>query len=517
MAERIALTVNDKQIDAPDPSSVAAVLLESPGEATRVSVTGEPRGPLCGMGVCFECRVTIDGETHRRSCQIPARRGMTIATRESDGRLGEDEKTLTEHSLTRQFDVAVVGAGPAGIAAAVTAAEAGRRVGIVFDNPHIGGQIWRHDSAKTPVGLSAKWGDRLAQSSVELIASATIFATPAPGVLLADTPAGPMRITAEQVVLACGARERFLPFPGWTLPGVFGAGGLQALVKAGMPIAGQRVVVAGSGPLLLAVADYLHGRRANVRLIAEQTSRRKLARFAGGLLIRNPAKALEGAGFAWRLRGVPFRPGCWPIRAEGDGRLQSVTLTDGTRTWTEPCDALACGFGLVANTELPRLLGCECIMDGGFVCVDAEQRTSLANVFAVGELTGIGGVEKALLEGEIAGHIAAGRPDRARSLQRQSKHAVDFAARLEEAYALREELRSLPDAKTVICRCEDVTFEQLRSQPDIRTAKLHTRLGMGPCQGRICGCAAEYLFGWPAGTVRTPIYPIPMANLWTGE
>lgn len=515
MDKRIALTVNDEQVNSPEHCTVAAVLLASPGVATRVSVTGEPRGPLCGMGVCFECRVTIDGEAHQRSCQISTSDGIVVATRGNDSYPREHEQYLSEEIVNKAYDVLVIGAGPAGIATAVTAAQAGQRVAVLSDDPHIGGQIWRHDHAKPLGRFAADWRDRLSRSSAEWIASASVFASPKPGVLLAETPTGPMRIRADQIVLACGARERFVPFPGWTLPGVFGAGGLQALVKAGMPIAGQRVIVAGTGPLLLAVADYLRSRGANVRLIAEQTSRGKLARFAGGLLLREPAKIAEAAGFAWRLRGIPFRPNCWPTSADGEGHLQSVTLTDGSRRWTEPCDALACGFGLVANTELPCLLGCA--IEHGFVRVDADQRTSVPNVFAIGELAGIGGLDKALLEGEIAGHVVAGRHDLAAALQRRRAKARGFVDRLADTFALRDDLRQLPDAKTIVCRCEDVTFEQLRTQPDIRTAKLHTRIGMGPCQGRICGSAAEFLFGWDAGSVRSPIFPVAMKSLAGGE
>ena len=145
------------------------------------------------------------------------------------------------------------GAGPAGIAAATGAAEGGARVAVIDDNPHAGGQIWRHDLAKTPLPMVA----RLRELPVELLTSTQILGGMEPVSLLAETPDGMLAIRYRRLILACGARERFLPFPGWTLPGVYGAGGLQALVKAGYRIDGQRIVVAGSGPLLLAVADYL--------------------------------------------------------------------------------------------------------------------------------------------------------------------------------------------------------------------------------------------------------------------
>ena len=253
------------------------------------------------------------------------------------------------------------------------------------------------------------------------------------------------------------------------------------------------------------MADYLRCGGGNVRLIAEQTPRAKLLRF-GAALVGQPGKILEALGMGWRLRGVPYRAGCWPIRAEGADRLEAVTLTDGVKTWTEPCDALACGFGLVPNVELPMLLGCA--IANGCVCVDGRQQTSVPGVYAVGELTGIGGLDKALLEGGIAG-----QPARAPRLHRQQNKARRFVALLDETFALRDELRHLADDATVVCRCEDVAMDRLKQHADWRDAKLQTRCGMGPCQGRICGSAVQFLFGWSNDSVRPPLFPTALGNL----
>jgi NADPH-dependent 2,4-dienoyl-CoA reductase/sulfur reductase-like enzyme len=411
--------------------------------------------------------------------------------------------------LVKECDILVLGAGPAGIAAASCAAEVGKRVILLDDNPHAGGQIWRHDTAKAPAKQAATWIERLQRVRVEILPATQVIAAPTPTTLLAESPGGLTRIHAERIILACGARERFLPFPGWTLPGVFGAGGLQALVKSGYPIAKRRVVVAGSGPLLLAVAAYLRARGADVRLIAEQTPR-SLLRFGASLLWNQPGKFGEALGLAWQLRGIPYRT-AWPIRAGGAAHLESVTLTDGVKTWTEPCDALACGFGLAPNLELARLLGCDATRD--FVLVDAEQQTSIRGIFAVGEMTGVGGLDKALIEGQIAGFCAADRFDRAQPLFHAREKARRFAALLDDTFSLREDLRQLPDDDTIVCRCEDVTFGRLKKHASWRDAKLQTRCGMGPCQGRICGPALQFLFGWTSDSVRPPILPTALANL----
>jgi NADPH-dependent 2,4-dienoyl-CoA reductase/sulfur reductase-like enzyme len=295
------------------------------------------------------------------------------------------------------------------------------------------------------------------------------------------------------------------------LPGAFGAGGLQALVKAGFSVGSRRVIVAGSGPLVLAVASFLLDHGAYVPLIAEQAPRGRLLRFAGSLLWQQPFKLLEALALRWKTRGTSYRTGCWPIRAVGHKRLESVTLTDGVRTWTEPCDALACGYGLVPNLELPMVLGCA--IERGFVKVDEVQRTSIPNVYAVGELTGIGGLDKALIEGQIAGWAAAERASDLQAMMRQRSKYDRFVNALESTFSLRDELRRLGDDATIVCRCEDVHFGALKRFTNWRDAKLQTRCGMGPCQGRICGPAVDFLFGWPNDSVRPPIFPTALGNL----
>ena len=242
----------------------------------------------------------------------------------------------------RSFDVLVVGAGPAGMAAACSAA-AVAQVGVIDDNPAAGGQIWRGER-------SSEWFTRFSSCGAELVKGTRVLGRLTSNSLLTDAGA----IEFGKLILCTGARERFLPFPGWTLPGVMGAGGLQAMVKGGMPIEGKRVVVAGSGPLLLAVAAYVKSRGARVIWVAEQSSRAKLRAFAKALL-REPAKLVQGAGLIAKLLGTPVRTGSWPIRAEGAGKLERVTVHPGARRIE--CDYLACGFGLLPNNELASLLG----------------------------------------------------------------------------------------------------------------------------------------------------------------
>jgi NADPH-dependent 2,4-dienoyl-CoA reductase/sulfur reductase-like enzyme len=344
-------------------------------------------------------------------------------------------ESATAASAPADSDVLVVGAGPAGISAALDAVKSGARVTVVDNNAAPGGQLWRGVTNRRIRDFLAAPITRLFQTEV--------IARPAPGRLLCQSPVEAFELGYRKLILATGSRERFLPFPGWTLPHVRGAGGLQALVKSGLEIRGKRVVVAGSGPLLLAVAKYLLGQAAEVPLIAEQCSLGLISR----ALLGKPSKVIQAIGFV-SLAGR-YRTDCWPVRAEAG----SVTLRTPEKEWTEPCDYLACGFGLVANDELARLVG------------ESE------NVYSVGDSTSFGN------------------------------------------FPLREELKSLAGPDTIICRCEDVPWSKIERYHSAREAKLQSRCGMGLCQGRVCGPALEFLRGWESNQVRPPLFPARAKSL----
>lgn len=420
-------------------------------------------------------------------------------------------------SFRHKFDVLIVGAGPAGMAAATAASKCGLRVGIVDDNFHPGGQIWRTGSTGVPVADAAKWFQTLQHSPVLLLCGARVFDQLDDRSLLAETQQGICELRYGKLIIATGARERFLPFPGWTLPNVMGAGGLQALVKSGLPIKGKRVLVAGSGPLLIAVAAYLRKHGAEIPVICEQAPWSKLVRFAIALSGMR-GKIMQALRLKLELMGIPFATGSWPVAAHGTDRLESVTISRRGRLENIACDFLACGFHLVPNTELASLVGCR--IEKGCVYVDELQQTSVPEVFCAGEPTGIGGVELALMEGQIAGLVAGGRAPEARALFRERTRTTEIVAALENAFRLRSELRELPSSETFVCRCEDVSYSRLRPYTTWRAAKLQTRCGMGPCQGRVCGPATQFLFNWNPESVRPPIFPVLLeswANLRTPQ
>jgi D-hydroxyproline dehydrogenase subunit alpha len=408
-----------------------------------------------------------------------------------------------------RFDVAVVGAGPAGIAAALAAADSGMSIGLLDDNPAAGGQIWR--GAQTDPRQSAKsiWFDRLHKSAVQTIRGARVFHA-GDGELAAECDDSAIQITYGKLILATGARELFLPFPGWTLPNVMGAGGLQALLKSGLDITGKRVVIAGTGPLLLAVAAYARKCGAKVVGICEQTTRPHMVRF-GMKMFLVPGKAPEALRLAYELRGIQHWTDCWPVAAFGNRRLEIVRISRQGQTSEIECDYLACGFHLIPNVELPRM--CDCKLQQGFVEVDEYQQTSVTGTYCAGEPTGIGGLELALVEGEIAGYGATNWEDRAKHLFAKRARYQEVVRILKDAFPLRSELKNLARPDTLVCRCEDVPHERLREHSSWRAAKLHARCGMGPCQGRVCAPAAAFLFGWEIDSVRPPVFPVRCSSL----
>lgn len=397
----------------------------------------------------------------------------------------------------RRAEIVVVGAGPAGIAAAVTASAKGRQVLVLDDNPGEGGQIWRGG------GGHREWLERFHRCGAEKIFNARVIAAGAADrTLVVETGGGAERLNFDKLILATGARELFLPFPGWTLPGVMGAGGLQAMVKGGLRIRAARVVVAGTGPLLLAVAAFLKEHGAQVIAIAEQAQAARIRSFAMHM-VSQPGKLWQGLRLKAKLAGTPYFTDCWVEQAHGTSSLESVNLRRGGKQWAELCDYLAIGYGLWPNAELAALLGCE--RDGPFVKVDASQQTSVAGVYCAGEPTGIAGVDAALAEGIAAGSSAAGEAARA-------PHS-SFAVRLARTFAIRDEVKRLAKDDTIVCRCEDVTWSELRHRQGWRAAKLQTRCGMGPCQGRICGPALETMCGWRTESLREPLFPARVESM----
>ncbi|MFF2363240.1 FAD-dependent oxidoreductase [Streptomyces sp. NPDC058122] len=455
--------------------------------------------------------------------------------------------------------LAVIGAGPAGLAASLAAAARGIQVTLIDSAVAVGGQFYRRPAsglgARRPRALHHRWHtwERLERGLAGHLEAGTVRhltdhhvwlveragATGARPGFTVHALLGPLQeesvaLRADAVLLATGGYEKVLPFPGWTLPGVVTAGGAQALLKGGLVVPGHRAVVAGSGPLLLPVATSLAAAGVEVAALVESLDPRRLPR-GGGALAAEPGKIAEAVLYAARLlrHRVPFVPRHTVVEAHGEGRLEAVTVgalgPDGrVRPGTErriPCEALAVGHGMVPHTDLAEALGCR--TDASGVDVDEEQRTDVPGVWAAGETTGIGGAALSLAEGHLAGRSVAARlrgvepdPRSAARAVRVRARARAFASALDAVYRPPAHWAEQVTDETVVCRCEEVTAGRVREAVtdlgagDVRTVKLLTRAGMGWCQGRICEPAVAGLAGCEQVPARRLLArPVPLGVL----
>ncbi|WUR14439.1 FAD-dependent oxidoreductase [[Empedobacter] haloabium] len=405
----------------------------------------------------------------------------------------------------------IVGSGPAGLAAAHAAVLGGAQVCLIDDHRAAGGQVWRGGPGTwNAPAADALWATLQDHPDFIHVRDTRVVGAADARTLLLESDAGGTRVPFERLLLCTGARERFVPFPGWTLPGVTGAGGLQALIKGGLPVRGRKVVVAGSGPLLLASATTALAAGAQVVAIVEHQPRAALARFGLGLALRHHDKLRQAAQLFAQLRPIPYLTDALVVEATGDATLRTIVVETARGRTAYDCDLLAAAFGLLPNTELGQAFGCA--VERGALRVDERQQTTVPHIWAAGECTGGGGVDQALAQGRVAALHALGLAPSGADL-RALRRAQDFAALLARHFAPRPAWRALCQPDTIVCRCEDVTAAELAPWRDWREAKLATRVGMGPCQGSTCAAACEQLFGWAPPAARIPILPARAATL----
>lgn len=430
----------------------------------------------------------------------------------SSASYSSNASTASTAPTSLSCDLLIIGAGPAGMAAALAAAPSGVSITLVDDNLFTGGQIWRDGpAAQLPVAARQQREALARCANVSVLCSTRVISLAGAGALLLEDAERGWVQRYDKLILCTGARELLLPFPGWTLPGVTGAGGLQALIKGGLPVAGERIVIAGSGPLLLAAAATARKSGAQVVRVAEQASLSSVAAFALQL-VRWPGKALQSL----TLIDNSYRTSSHIVRAQGQHRIESVQVQQGRQVTEIACDRVASGFGLIPNTQLGELLGCALVTSLGgakALAFDTFQATSVAGVYAAGECTGFGGSERALAQGSIAGHAAVGDMLAARNHWAERVRWDAFAARLHRHFALNLSLKNIPTPDTLVCRCEDIPHAALAGCSGWTDAKLHTRCGMGACQGRVCGAAAQFLFGWAPPAPRPPLSPVRIETL----
>lgn len=454
-------------------------------------------------------------------------------------------------------DLAIVGGGPAGLAAAVAAAECGVRPLLIDENAQLGGQYFRQPPPgfRLPDGHGPELGegraliDRVRGMAVDHRPGTTVWGVFDQRVLAVARGEAVERVEARAVIFATGAYDRPVPFPGWTLPGVVTAGGAQNLMKGYGVLPGRRVLVVGSGPLLLVVAHHLLAGGAQVVAVCEAAGTRARQR-AGLRLLPHPGYLRQGLGYLRELRraGVPVLAGHVIRRALGTDRITGAVVSPCNEWWlpltgterTFDVDALVVGYGFVPSTDLPRLAGCQYRHApdlGGWVPVlDGRLQTSVPGVFVAGEGSGVAGSAVALEEGRLAGLAAArhlGGIDEARfrilaaPVERRLRRLAGFRAVLDALHRLQPGLTSLIDDDTIVCRCEEIRAREVRraiadGARVVNDVKVMTRAGMGRCQGRMCGPAVTALVCGNTGiapevagtfTARAPVKPVPLGAL----
>ena len=417
--------------------------------------------------------------------------------------------------------VVIVGAGPAGLAAAEHALAAGADVTVLDQADVPGGQFHRGAAHRFEALLSrCTWWPET-----------TVWALEGKRVHVLRGPAdGTNRrrhtLEPDALILATGAHDRVLPFPGWQLPGVFTAGAAQALAKGERVAVGRRVLVAGAGPFLLPVAESLIDVGAEIVAVLEANPARTVLSGWSWRAAAHLGKMNELVRYAGTLarHRVPYRMGRAVIEARGDDRVREAVTARVRADWsvvpgteeTREIDALCVGHGFAGQPELAVAAGC--VLDGGFVRVGDDQRTGVTGVFAAGEITGIGGSAAAAAEGAVAGWAAAGRTP-GRALIRKRDHARAFARRLAAAHPIGAAWPGWLREDTVVCRCEETTYGDLMdavadpATPGPHALKLGTRAGLGPCQGRMCGAVVAELCGGTERHHRPIAQPIRLGEL----
>jgi D-hydroxyproline dehydrogenase subunit alpha len=447
-------------------------------------------------------------------------------------------------------DVVVVGGGPAGLTAAAQLAAAGADVVVLEEAAGLGGQYYKRRTG----AVLARYGDYRPAGSA-LIAAAlvagvrcltghAVWGVDDDGQTLLAFDSGSGRtvpVQARARIIATGGYERAIPFPGWQLPGVVTPGHALHLATGDRIPLGQRVLVAGTGPFLLAAAVAVQQAGGGVAGVVELNTPYHPGR-AGFSALRYPARLRELAGYATALAAgrVPVLQGRRVLAALGTGRVQAVQIAarrpDGPpgRPRTIEVDALAIGYGFRPASELLRLLGARCHRDelgDEFPVTDPSGRTSVQNLYVAGEAARIAGLRAALAAGRLAAAAAAADlglplpPGRLlRTARARLRAELRFAALTSALYPVTAaDYVAIPDV-TMVCRCEGVTAAAVRraaqtQRSDSSGVKASTRAGMGPCQGRQCGLALAVLSAAATGTkpagvaAQMPVRPVPVAGL----
>ena len=453
----------------------------------------------------------------------------------------------------------IIGTGPAGISAAYVAAKAGVEVTVIDENPAPGGQYYRqsppefdipdmaaaHSGHPEAAALYAK----LDHPNIQMLHNLRVWGVFDERMLALTDEENSFSLETDKVVIATGAYDRPLAFPGWTLPGVMGAGAVMRMVKTQWVLPGQRILLAGLGPLQLVLADLLLRSGVDVVCVAEAANLLSGWRHVTGFW-GHWDRLKEAYGYRRTLHRhqVPLLFNHTIVSASGKTGVETATIArldrDGTpisgTERTYEVDAICLGYGFLPSFQLPTAFGCDLRFDPRLRWYvpyhDVHMETTVPGIFVAGDVTDMGGAQVAAAEGRVAGLVAAHQLGLLDSTALESelssaltrlRHLNRLATALQSIYAFRPGLDNLMQADTMICRCEDVRCEELKETIaagaiSLNQVKLRSRAGMGYCQGRICSSLIASLIARETGAeigelkplnVRPPIHPVRLGAL----
>lgn len=559
--QEVTIEFEGRRITCASGMSLAAALTEAGELALRESGDAESRGIFCGIGVCQECRLQVDGRNGVRACMTVVKPAMRVSRQPclSPTSVSGETASSGDESAIEEPDILIVGAGAAGLTAASVAAEGGAKVVVLDERPKAGGQFYKQplSAEQIPASLAndPQFSDgrllieRAQRAGATVVAAAEVWAAFAPKEFAVFDGNATRLYRPRRAIVATGAFERGLPLPGWTLPGVMTTGAAQTLLRSYGVVAGKRILIAGNGPLNLQVGLELKRAGADVVAITELALKPGVGNLLAVLrmVLSAPDITAKGRRILSQLANldvpVLFGQGLAAVQAT-DGGLRAVigAASDAGISVNSnfDVDIVCMGYGFQPNNEILRCLGCRHSFDNarGYLVTERDEqfRTTVDGVYAVGDCCGLGGAPAATDEATIAAADALSSLDLALSppLQQQQQLARKslrrqraFQSALWQLFDAPLYQANLAAADTPVCRCENVSRAALEAalaegNVSIGTLKRQTRLGMGPCQGRYCAPVAAAMIAERDGkppdefslfAPRVPLKPMRIADI----
>ena len=515
--------------------SIASALINSGEYGLRNTEGIEKRGVFCGMGVCNECLVNVNGEEGLLACMTPLKPEMEITNQRQhiskpDFESKPDIEQLPEIKLSP--DVLIIGAGPAGMSVAAKLGSAGKQVLLIDERKASGGQYFKQPATDFQVSeekLDSQYRKgkalirKFEKSGAKSLFNMKIWGVFGPEKFLGYDNTNRYVITPKHIVIATGAFERGLVFPGWTLPGVLTTGAGQSLLRSYQVSAGNRVAIAGNGPLNLQLAAELIRAGVDVAAIAESAKLFNVKNlFLGGLLfLRSPKLALTGVGYVLTIARAKTKilPGYVVARVDGKETVETVEFKklDKSSAKSFEVDAITIGYGFIPSNEIARALGCDHEVHERWGYLGAKKSfvgsTNIPNVWIAGDGSGINGAQVAQSSGNLLAYALLAQEGVRKSLSDRLSNLISY-------FQLRNQLGfqkvlwkifngpvlidELAEEETVVCRCLSINYAQIKAgiSDDTLSAgasKRISRVGMGRCQGRYCSPIIQKLIAENSG------------------